>query len=203
MRSLPSFLLVVAAFVFGSGGCRARSSQLPEPPDPACRHGSARRRGRSRCPAHRGEACRRAGTNGRHQQSRRRRRHDRRRAGRQIGPGRLHPAVEYDRDPRHRPAHLRKPALRPGEGFFAGHPDREIALDHGGQCRASRPVRQGRDRAGEGQAGRTHLLLRGQRRRAASCRRNVQEPHRHRTACTCPIAAAVRRSSISSPDASR
>ena len=41
-----------------------------------------------------------------------------------------------------------------------------MAVNAGG----SRQDRRGRDRAGEGEAGRTHLLLLGQRRRAASGR---------------------------------
>ena len=74
-------------------------------------------------------------------------------AGRQIGSRWLHAAVEYDRDPRHRPAHLRQPALRPGEGFFSRRPDCQATLDLGGQRRGTHPLGQGRDCAREGAAG--------------------------------------------------
>ena len=182
MRSLPSFLLIVAAFVFAQADATHAQANYPNrpiqlvvtvPPGGAADI-VARLIG--------GEAVRRAGSTGHHQQSRRRRRHDRRGAGRQVRPGRLHAAAEHDRNPRHRPAHLRQPAVRSGEGLRAGHPDREIAADHGDQRRASRPHRCRRDRARESEAGRAQLLVRRHRRRAASGRRDVQEPHRHRAA---------------------
>ena len=133
MRSLPSFLSIVAAFVLAQADASHAQANYPNRPIQlvvTVPPGGAADLVARLIGAKLSDAL---GPTGRHQQSRRGRRHDRRRAGRQVGPGRLHAALEYDRDPRHRSAHLCEPAIRSGEGFFAGHPGREVALDHGGQ----------------------------------------------------------------------
>ena len=44
------------------------------------------------------------------------------------------------------PHHLHQPALRPGEGFHAGHLRRQAAADHDHQRRAPREIGEGGDR---------------------------------------------------------
>src|SRR6185436_14863762 len=53
--------------------------------------------------------------------------------GTEVRPRWIHGAAEHDHDPRHRAASLSKPALRSGEGLRAGHSGCETAADHGAE----------------------------------------------------------------------
>ena len=123
---------------------------------------------------------------------RRRERHGRRRARREVAARRLHAAARQHRVARDQRRHLREDALRPGEGLHADHAhDRR-------QLRARRAsVGAGDDRAPSSSRTRRRIRAssRTARRAAAACRTSRPSSSRRRpapTSCTCRTRAAGR-----------
>ena len=136
-------------------------------------------------------------------QPRRRRRQPRRRCGRQGAAGRLHAAAILQRA-RHLARHLQQAAVRRAEGFHADHRGDDLVPGAG---RAS--VGAGEDAAGVHRATPRRSPARSTTHRPAPAPSRTSRAalfgarDRARRCSTCRIAAARRRSPISSPGACR
>ena len=141
----------------------SRRADLSHPPDHHDHPVRCRRPDRRARPHGRAEDERSARPTGHHRECRRRRRHDRRPAGRAAPRGRLHHRARHRRHPRPEPDALQAPALQRGDGLHAGCADRG---DPDGADRAQGPAGQqpqGIRRVRQEEPGQDELRLGGHR----------------------------------------